>query len=244
MKFKKSPALTKVLAAEETTTFWESFEMDHKVHDFIAKYKQGTKIEMLPEVGESGEKEAKLKPHFVRELSGTYKLFVGRKLADERMEEAKAALLEETKKYLKKYAGKKAKKFEVQVLEDDDTSYYALKVELKYDGQEETLEPSNLYYNYSSNGEPLMEWAEHGHHGDDDSEENDDSEGTASGEINWAAWFGDNDSPLHSDAFCEAYDFDQMTVAMDQFCGTLDESMYPHDLETVVKNMLVEPEKE
>jgi hypothetical protein len=228
MNLKKFPSLNQVLAAEKNP-FKEPFELTPKVDAFIAQFKQGGMIELLPEVDENGEKQAKLKPGAVRELSRTKNLFKSRKYADARLEEAKEALAENTRTYLKKFAGKKAKKFEVKVREDDGQDYYALKVDLKYDGQEETLEPGNLFYQYSGN-EQMGEYAQHGSYGKD--------------KPNWAAWLGMDDSPFGSTEFCDDYEFDQMTVAMDQFCATLDESMYPHDLEDLAKKMLAEPEAE
>jgi hypothetical protein len=228
MNPKKFPSLTKVLAAEKNP-FKEPFELTRKVDAFIARFKQGGVIELLPEVDENGEKQAKLKSAAAQKLVSTQKLFGSRKYANERLEEAKLALAENTKTYLKKYAGKKANKFEVKVIEDDRQDYYALKVELKYDGQEETLEPANLFYQYDSNTQ-VAEYADHGSYGKN--------------EPNWAAWLGMDDSPFGSTEFCDDYEYDQMTIAMDQFCATLDESMYPHDLEDTVKKMLAEPEAE
>jgi len=228
MTLNKFPSLTQVLAAEKNS-FKEPFELTPQVDAFIAQHKQGEVITLMPEVAADGNKKAKLKPKAAQDLRSTQALFKSRKYANARLTEAQERLLAETKKYLKKFAGKKAKKFEVEVKEDDAASHYSLKVELTYDDKEETLEPSNFFYDYSSNSQ-VGEAASHGSYGKN--------------EPNWAAWLGADASPFYSEDFCEDYDFDSMTQAMDQFSATLDESMYPHDLEAVVKKMLAEPEAE
>ena len=221
MKSKYS-MLTQVLA--KGNKFSEPFELDHKIDAFIAEYKLGGDIEMLPEVDESGEKQAKLKPSVAKELKRTYDLFMSEKYAEERLEKAKESIKKQVKDLIKKVAKKYASKIEVEVREDDGQDYYALKIELELDGQEETIEPSNFYYSYEP-GLAIHEAAQYG-----------------SSKINWAAWLGMDASPFGDTSFVDSYDKDSMSTAFDQFAATTDESMFNEDVIQVIQKLVADYE--
>jgi hypothetical protein len=216
----KFKTLTKILASG-SGEFSKPFELTRKVDGFVAHYKQGEMIELLKEVSADGEKEAKLKPHAAKKLKRTEDLFNSRKYAEERLKESKG-LLEDTVKEHLKLKGAQKIKFEVEVSDDDTLS---MSIKFTLGDIEETLEPSSLYV--PSDDQQVFEQAQYG-----------------SSEVNWAAWLGVDGSPFYSQEWADAYNYDQQTIAMDQFVATLDESLFFSDLDALIDKMLQESQAE
>lgn len=208
---------------ESVESFLEPFELTSKLESDLKKYGYESDIEMLtPEENDkhSLERGAKIREEVAKKLDKTEKLFLSYKYGSERIENAEASVKASTEDLIKKIAGDKANNFEVTVTSvtqdrhvGDDAG--ALHVSINYGGEEEFLEPAAFYYSGAAeaSAESVQSW-------------------------NWHFWLYDYDSPLSSDEYREAYEYDQISIALDQFAATWKESDYESEVDAVVKEFL------
>lgn len=203
-------------------SYKNSFVLKKRFYDLLKK--EGYLEDLISVSKEDYEKEKvdddfkegftfKLKPEVAKDLEKTEKLFKSYKYAEKRLKEAKESL----KGYIKKYVKEKYPDTSKEILENlkiyfkEDSNAYSFVI---------TLDEKEIKTNYLEYLE--TNWFD------------------ISGSWNWLVWLSDEDSPFYDSTFVEAYSYDQMTTAMEQFVHTLDEGDFYHELDRGIKKFMAE----
>jgi len=165
----------------------DTFEL-RQYRDFIKQYNLSDEIEFVEE-DEFGEKLYKVKDIVFSELQRTYSIFTNGDQASERIDSAMKYYEDIVKDYVKSIGVDAIVKADM----DEVHGYYAITVDIEYNGDVLTLEPEGAFYPDE----------------DSDIEE-------AANSWSWAAWLGVDGSPLFSYEFLDAYEYDRMSQYFEQ----------------------------
>lgn len=212
----KYKAMWKILASAH---FNSSFDLDKKTESFLKKHKLMNDIE----IGESKNgRTAKLKPEKAEELRRVSELFIH---DNKHIEEREAEVINGVTKDIKeKFAAEhKGVPDELKVIVSIDSSdvgddeHQEVLVELQLGGQSEeaTLDSLNVNGNFN------------------------EIVGDAAGSYPWAAWLGGSeDSPFYDEAFVEGYGRDWMSIAVEQFFHTRNETEYFDEIKGLIDSLM------
>ena len=198
----------------DTSRFTGDFEVTPEVEAFIEAHKLSEDLDMS---GEGEAKTAKLKPAVAEKLAKTSNTFKSREYAEERLE----GMEESIKSMILEIGKEVSKDFEFAVdvyMQDSNYGNPAYSYEVKLSKGSTEQELSILYYTY----EPGI------------------AIGEAAGSWDWAAWLGLEESPFYDDSFSDDYDYDQMSIAMDEMLATFKESQDYWDVKDAIKKLEAE----
>jgi len=185
VKTKYAAKKTKVAASYANETFELTEELKAELK----------KLDLLGDIVELPDGEAKLTAKAAKELDRSYKIFTSGEHATENFNAVETILKEEAEKAIKKVAGDKAKDFKVDVnlhVEDRYVVYdgAAAVVEVSY--QDDSKDIDSVYYKGVDEtvGDTITSWPE------------------------WAFWLMDDESPLKSDTFVSAWRENEIASAL------------------------------
>lgn len=209
----------KILASAHFTS---SFDLDSKTEAFIKKYKLQDDIVVEEPKKKGDNKTAKLKPEVAEKLLRTSTLFIhDNKYIEEREATVINGVTEDIKeKFASMHKGVPDELAVTVMIETSDVSdqeFQDVVVELQLGQTEEqhTFESLNVIANFH------------------------EIVGDAAMSYNWAAWLGgEEDSPFYDDAFVEGYGRDWMSIAIEQFFHTRNETLYFDELKKMIDSLM------
>jgi hypothetical protein len=174
-----------VVAGDSSAFIDSSFEITDDVKEFLESSIHGVSFGgQITTYEEDGDTYGKLKPEVAKKLKRTYELFTSGRPEQEYYEDFEAGLTSEINALVKKAAEKAGVtplgvKVDIRREENHNLEYTAYKLTVTYRGEE--VEISGPYYKANDRiGDAISSW-------------------------DWAAWLGDEKSPVYSDTFVEAY---------------------------------------
>lgn len=195
----------------DPSAYLDPFELSPEREAFLKEFGLEDDVEI---VGGEGEKMAKVKPSIAEELSRTENLFKSGHVAEERLSGMEDAI----KAMIKELGAEVAPGFEF----DTDVTYResnygnpAYFYDVKLSKGEAEIEMQILYYTF----EPWVSLQE------------------SADSWDWAAWLGLPESPFYDEDFLNAYDEDQVSIALEEMLSLFKESQDYGDVKTAIENL-------
>lgn len=209
LKRKYAGKKTKVAASFAT----ETFELTDALKEQLKKH------ELIGDIVELPDGEAKLTPKAAKELDRSYKIFTSGEHATENLNAVETILKEESEKAIKKAAGAKAKDFKVKVdshIEDRYVAYDGGSAVVQISYKDDSKDIDSVYTKMDNvMGDAITSWPE------------------------WAFWLMDDASPLKSDTFISAWKENEIASNLHELLSYDEQIKDLHEkVEEAVKDLL------